>query len=145
MKTLFYPRLLVKLIAPKVHIKKGDEEYGTEFEWDTNTIYYTKENSLLDLGFMRHLREFHFFETPETYSTELWTILHELGHYFNPDEEEDYDGKDECAFTSIEEAIKRPDLQNIYYNSPDEFAATEWAIEWINDHPKLAEWFSKRL
>lgn len=144
MKKLFQARLLVKMIAPRVHVK-ADEGNGTEFEWDTNTIYYDREDSPFDLGFARHLREKHFFEHPEEYSNQLWSLLHELGHYFYQDEEEDLEAKAICALMPQELVIDNPELQNLYYDSPDEFVATEWAIDWIVGHPKLAKWFSKIL
>jgi len=140
---MFFAWLLVKLIAPRVRIKRA--ENGCEFEWDTNTIYYDRNDDPQDVGFMRHLREKHFFPNPERYSHRLWSILHELGHYFNPDEEEDTISKAICALLPLDFAQTTPTLQDMYYDSPDEFAATEWACDWIDFHPFLSSLFSALL
>lgn len=137
---MFVERLLVKLIAPTVHITQTDED--TAFEWTTDTIYYNPAQNPFDLGFQRHLREQHLFEKPEQFSIGLWSILHELGHYFNPDEEVDENAKALCAMVSVEVAANSPYIQDMYYNSPDEFAATEWACDWIMKHKILAYLFS---
>ena len=137
-------RLIVKLIAPKIHLKKTDS-YGTSFEWSTNTIYYDREADPFDIGFARHVKEKHKFPYPENYSTALWSILHEIGHYETDYAEEDIRAKAVCKFLPADIAYANKGIQNLYYDSPDEFEATEWAIEWIEDHPKLAKLFSKVL
>lgn len=138
---MFFARLLVKSIAPEVHIKKGRN--GSEFEWDTNTIYYDRRPDPFDKCFARHVREKHLFPYVDNYSFRLWSILHELGHYFNDDVEEDEFGKALCAITPKEEALESKEIQDLYYDSPDEIAATAWAIEWIEQHPKAAKFFSQ--
>lgn len=140
---MFFARLLVKLIAPTVHIKKTNE--GSAFEWDTNTIYYDRKPDPFDKCFMRHVKEKHLFPYADNYSFRLWSILHELGHYFNPDEEEDEWGKALCALLPVEQTLNDIEIQDYYYDSPDEIAATAWAIEWIEEHPKLASLFSALL
>lgn len=133
-------RLFIKIIAPEVHIRKTNGD--TEFEWKTNTIYFNPAANIYDAGFARHIEEKHFFLNPTKYSMPLWSLLHELGHYFNPDEEEDIESKAICAALPYELAQKNQTLQNMYYDSPDEYAATEWAIEWITQHPRLSSLFS---
>lgn len=140
---MFFAWLLVKIIAPFVHIRKTKE--GCAFEWETNTIYYNKAQDPFDVGFIRHLKEKHYFENPEQYAIPLWSLLHELGHYFYPDEEEDLVSKTICALLPYELAVESKTLQDMYYDSPDEYAATEWAIDWIVTHPKLASLFSALL
>ena len=140
---MFFARLLVKLIDPRVHIKRTTS--WNEFEWDTNTIYYNPAEDPADVGFMRHLRERHFFIEPERFSSRLWSILHELGHYFNADEVGNYEDKAICALLPYEVAKSCGSIQDLYYDSPDEFIATEWACAWITDHEFLAIAFSRLL
>lgn len=139
---MFFVRLLVKLIAPFVRVRHSDE--GCEYEFDTNTIYYDPTQNPQDVGFLRHIAEKHNFPNPEQFSIHLWSVLHELGHHFNPDETDEW-AKVVCAIVDYEDAIKSKAVQDLYYDSPDEFAATEWACAWIENHPKLATLFSKLL
>lgn len=140
---MFIERLLVKMIAPRVHIKRTDED--TEFEWNTNTIYYNPAEDPQDAGFARHIEQKHLFPNPKQYSMHLWTLLHELGHYFNPDEAVDIESKAICAILPREMAEECERIQNMYYDSPDEFAATEWACSWVEHHRLLARFFTALL
>lgn len=135
--------ILTKLIAPRVRLRKGDN--GTEFDYEEDIIYYDPKPDPFDKCFMRHVKEKHLFPIGDRYSFRLWSILHELGHYFNPDEEEDEFGKALCAITPKEIALESKEIQDLYYDSPDEIAATAWAIEWIEQHPKLSSLFSALL
>ena len=137
---MLFARILVKSIAPEVHITRGKN--GSEFEWDTDTIYYDRKRNPFDKCFTRHMREKHSFPSADKYSFRLWSILHELGHYYNDDVEEDEWAKAFCAVVPKEAALIDDDIQNMYYDSPDEFAATEWAIEWVEEHPIAAKIFS---
>lgn len=135
--------ILIKLIAPQVHLRRTKD--GTEFDYDTNTIYYDAKPDPFDKCFIRHVKEKHNFPIADNYSFRLWSILHELGHYFNDDVEEDEWAKALCAVLSKEQALNDVEIQDYYYDSPDEFEATEWAIIWIEEHPRLAKLFSKLL
>lgn len=140
---MFLAWILIKLIAPKVKLRKA--ENGTEFDYETNTIYLSKEEDPFDKCFIRHVKEKHLFPKADKYSFILWSILHEVGHYYNPDEEEDEYGKAFCSVLPIEYCLENKWVQDMYYDSPDEIAATAWAIEWIEQHPKLAAFFSARV
>jgi len=135
--------ILIKLIAPSVKLRATHD--GTEFDYEEDTIYYDRKPDPFDKCFMRHVKEKHLFPTADKYSFRLWSILHELGHYFNPDEEEDEYGKAFCAVIPKEYAMENTWIQDLYYDSPDEIAATAWAIEWIEEHPKLSSLFSALL
>lgn len=140
---MIFAKLLVKMIAPRVRVRKSRE--GCEFEFGTSTLFYDDRQTAEDVGFMRHLAEKHHFPEGKRYSDRLWSILHELGHYYNPDAECDFNGKALCAVLCADLAKTSRTLQNLYYDSPDEFEATEWAIDWITRHPVLARIYSVLL
>lgn len=65
----------------------------------------------------------------------ILAFLHELGHYvtlgdFTEEELEQFENEKENLGDTDEDFLK-------YFAIPDEFAATFWAIEYINDHPDI--------
>lgn len=86
-----------------------------------------------DFGFMRHLRESHCCEL-SCISSMIWTILHEVGHFVTIDEisDEDYETSLSIkAYLSVVDIENDTTLQDEYFNTPTEWKATEWAIEWV--------------
>lgn len=137
---MLFVKLFVRLLARDVRVVHSNNE--TEYDLITDTIYYNPAQNPADYGFFRHLRECHFFDKPERFSAGVWSLAHEIGHYYNQDEEPDEEAKVLCAIASEECARSSVSLQNMYYNSPDEFSATEWACGWIAKHPIFARLFS---
>lgn len=128
-----------KIVAPRLKIRYDDNE---------QTCYDCNEECLIigndfcgdDCGFMRHLREVHGYTDADRYSLALWTLLHEIGHYNTVDyAEDDLIARAICGLASREEALKDLKLQDIYFNIENEWEATEWAIEWINSHKRIAK------
>lgn len=62
----------------------------------------------------------------------ILSFLHELGHHETLDEIEDAD----AAYSrNIKEHLTSSDEDClIYFNLPDELAATQWAVDYINEH-----------
>lgn len=138
---MFTAWLLVKLTAPKAKLKRSTSG-DCEFDYLEETIYYTTERDPSDEGFLRHLEERHKFQNARKYSLRLWSLLHEIGHYYNADVEPDAAKYIGMVLYEQEPSLK---AQYLYYNSPDEWAATEWACEWVERHKVLAKIFSKIL
>lgn len=81
-----------------------------------------------------------WYTDADRYSLALWTLLHEIGHYNTVDyAEDDLIARAICGLASREEALKDLKLQDIYFNIENEWEATEWAIEWINSHKRIAK------
>ena len=73
------------------------------------------------------------------------TILHEIGHMNAQQEFEGYN-----RAQAIQELEKNFPLETInfeYFKLPDEKAATDWAIEWLQDaeHRRIAKAFEKKF
>ena len=70
-------------------------------------------------------------------------LLHELGH-LSTECDEDYDR--ELALAEIK-SLPREEINFAYFKLPDETAATNWAIEWLQnaENRKLAKAFEKKF
>lgn len=135
-------------------VKSIDEELSVTFikggrctfETATNTINidFAEINEEDDFGFLRNLKEVHKCDFAYDYSLVLWTILHEIGHYETEWELLESDDEAELRFwLSLTPKEKANDIiiQDKYYGLTAEWIATEWAIEWITDHKKIAKQF----
>ena len=76
-------------------------------------------------------------------------LLHELGHIATNDSLEDWDAtKRTERMKEISEQFKtRREINFAYFKMPDETAATDWAIDWLQDseHRKMAKAFEKKF
>lgn len=120
-----------------------DTDEGSYFDGDTDTININLNELNQDYGFMRHLREVHKCNFWDKYSPLLWTILHEVGHYYTLD---DYDSEAEEGERIIlslvnEKGLQNPMVQDRYFNLPSEWGATEWAIHFVEDNTELCKEF----
>jgi hypothetical protein len=73
------------------------------------------------------------------------TILHELGHKNSQQEFNGYDRIE--AIKKIEKTVPRELINFEYFKLPDEKAATDWAIEWLQnaENRKKAKEFEKKF
>lgn len=137
-------KLIVKSIAPKVNVICDENDY-TCFDHDLKTVIIGGDLNN-DYGFMRHLKYNHNFPEAYDYSIKLWSILHELGHYFEGNDgiidEEEMTQRAICSLIPNEMAKDNPYIQNLYFNLQSEYDATEWAITWVMKHKRLAKIFN---
>ena len=133
--------LFVKLINPKIKLKYNENDFA--FCFTNNTLYYSWD--LVDMGFLRHMRECHEWE-PQ-FSEMLYSILHELGHYYTQDciDSNELEIRSICALTPVEEMLVNEELQNLYFNLDSEFEATEWAIDFSCRHRVFCKIFDSLL
>ena len=123
-------RAIVRESAPELRVKFSDT---TEYDHTHEIVYLAPHDFKEDLGFMRHLREVHKCKWADKINVVLWATMHEVGHYYTLDdcEEDDYEVRAACAMVSTEEAAASIAIQDRYYNLESEWAATEWAIQYI--------------
>lgn len=113
----------------------------------SSTIYYTLREEPEEKYFLDYV----FSLAPDLrgYDGFLISFLHELGHHYTLDElseDEANESWDAKYRISNEYEDGRVDLQEEYFNLPDEAAATNWAIEYIrNNREKIDEFWSKLL
>jgi hypothetical protein len=75
----------------------------------------------------------------------LWTLLHELGHYFTLDvweTEEEEETRLMCSLISEEEAQSNTAIQDRYFDLSREWEATEWAICFAENNPNITSLLS---
>lgn len=121
-----------------------------EYFFDTNSVGWTLFETEIDLYFNDFIKERFDLELDDTF---LISLLHEVGHYKTEDGIEDnvYDfcleEKDRLFKvldrTEDEEEIKKLHLQ--YFNLPDEWGATFWAVKYIKEHPRKCKKMAERL
>ena len=129
----------IKIVAPRIKIKYDSNEQ-TCYDCDEKCLIIGNDFYSDGCGFMRHLREVHGYINADQYSLALWTLLHEIGHYYTIDYvEDDLWTRTFCGLFSYEEASKDSELQDMYFNIKSEWEATEWAIKWISFHKRIAK------
>ena len=128
-----------KIMAPRLKIRYDDNEQ-TCYDCNEECLIIGQDFCSDDCGFMRHLREVHGYSDADQYCLALWTLLHEIGHYYTIDyAEDDLWTRAICGLISYEEASKNSELQDIYFNIENEWEATEWAIKWVDSHKRIAK------
>lgn len=124
----------------------------TEYDYAEDKIYMNLDGEP-DMGFMRHLLTYHCNPQERKWAVKideiLWSLLHEIGHEMTMDFVEE-DEKDEttralCAMTSLEEVKGNIPLQDLYFNLPLEWEATDWAVCWAATHKEFLFFLSECL
>lgn len=70
----------------------------------------------------------------------LMSLLHEIGHYMTEDE---WSAEESNNFTEMKKDLDGNTREGnfAYWNVPDEYRATEWAIDFINNNPEKCKVF----
>lgn len=118
---------------------------GEDFSWirDLNIITYTLVTGTFhDEWFVEYIKDRFDYDVENVF---IITLLHEIGHYKTDDEigsalgsycDQDKERiSDTILNTDVsEEEEKRLNWQ--YFNLPDEFAATAWAVNFAKENPE---------
>ena len=126
-----------------------DSTYGCYYDIKADEININlkeEEENPAASSFYRHLHDFHKVNDVTIVQKITWTVLHEIGHFFNQDEIMHPTNEDLIARTEIFLAknINRY-IQDLYYNISAEWAATEWAIDFIKNNFALVKLFEENL
>ena len=133
--------LFIKTINPRIKLKYDENDFA--FCFKNNTLYYNFD--LIDMGFLRHMRECHKWE-PQ-FGLILYSLLHELGHHYM----QSHISKDEleirsmCALLPVETVLENTEIQDVYFNLESEFEATEWTIQYTIEHNRKCKIFNHLL
>lgn len=120
-----------------------------EYEFNTHDVYFQINEGVEDTWFSEFIEQEFSFHVEHYF---IAAILHEVGHhmtYFDlPDEDIDFciDEKKRISNamkTANAKQSKRLDFE--YFNLIDEYVATEWAVEYMRNHPDHIEKMRKNL
>ena len=142
-----YAAAIVHSIDLELEVEQSDEN---SFDYAEDLIRLNLRDDE-DNGFMRHLKEKHGYADADKYSPMLWTILHEVGHSQTADEysdeeyEEGLNTKLGLACCSPEELKTNEVLQDRYFDTAEEWYATEWAIDYLDTHRRECRHMSAEL
>lgn len=137
--------IAAKCIAPKVKFSFEDD-VNSYYNADLDSINISIKDAEDSEDFLAHVRQYHDFHETQLAQPLVWVMLHEIGHYYTVVEDDDEDRLRtllSLAFDTIDEADRRV----LYYNLPNEWEATEWAINYIKKHRvfvKILNWLVAR-
>lgn len=122
-------------------------ELGTDFDYCffENKIHYTLVVGDLSSTLFMQNAEARF---PDVHADVfLWSLLHEVGHNETIDDLED-ETEDFCREIKnhlFDNNLSIESIHEIYFNCPDEMAATDWAGEYLMNHSKEIAAFWNKL
>lgn len=115
-----------------------DEEF-IRMGYSIEQLYYSKGSKEFRANFVKRC------PLARGFADVTLALLHELGHFYTAcNDFGDYDRKTELAFVR---ALPAEMINRFYFELPDEQAATNWAIEWLNnpENRKTAKAFEKKF
>lgn len=133
-------------------LKENDFDCGAEYVAESDSYYDMIEEHIV-LGGQSVLRGDEIFieyckklGLEKEYSINTLSFMHELGHHITLDEADDEDW--EYARLLDIAVLLEPDNDEKYlkyFTQPIEAMATEWAVEFMNEHSKMMEIFDAAL
>ena len=147
-------------VTPKLHCRKGCKNFCVysydffedtdsliiEFDYDPNVLLSNRSRDYRDdVGFiMADMgRRANYMKG---FSQAVRILLHELGHVMTHEEVMEKYGEDTLAEMRMNNHNSNKGNRG-YVRLPDEYAATQWAIDWLADpdHRKIARDFEKKF
>lgn len=136
--------IAAKCIAPKVKFSFNNDD-SSYYNSDTDSINICAEDAEDSEDFLAHVRQYHNFHETQLARPLVWVMLHEIGHYYTLVEDDEEDSLRMILNMAFE--VDETDRRIAYYNLPNEWEATEWAINYIKKHPvfvKILNWLVAR-
>lgn len=133
----------IKSITPttKVCFKKDVGSYYSDDNEINIQLDFRKENVA---NFTEHLYTQHKCKVAYKIHPYIWKMLHEIGHFYTIE----YCETDPLALLIIESADcktekEKKDVDFFYYNMPVEYAATDWAANYVKNNKKKIVFYNK--
>lgn len=121
----------------------ADRGYELEVRECDDEFFYSDPLSLIGVAISGKTVDRHFLRFIEENGCNfefsnafIPCFLHELGHHETEDDFDDEDHEEYCTFNMTFEGVDMDNYENQlrYMTHPIEFAATSWAIDYINSH-----------
>ena len=136
-------RKFVKQISPDIKVKFGR---ALECEPTENTIYISfKSNDIDKKTFMEYVKE---LDENCQFNDLVLGILHEIGHIFTYDEDDEEFYQKETNLLNLlykEKILSAEELNRYYVRLDMESKATKWAIEYAQANQNFVSIFQKQI
>lgn len=138
-----YVKQMVKAIDPNIKVKFGK---SLQCDIDNKTIYVAFKTDAIDkITFKDYVKE---LNNKCKFNTLLLGILHEIGHIYTYDEnDEDEYIRDNELLTILfkNKKIDALDFNRLYIRLPLETKATEWAIRFAMQNKQFCKYYQSKI
>ena len=139
----FYVKQMVKQIDKTIKVKFGK---CLECEPTENTIYVNNRTDIIDIvTFRDYVKE---LNSKCKFNTLLLGILHEIGHIYTYEEQNEEDYNRDTKLLSLlfqEKKLSAKQLNELYVRLPLEANATKWAIDFAMQNKKFCKYYQNKI
>ena len=139
----FYVRQMVKQIDKSIKVKFGK---CLQCEPTENTIYVNNKTDIIDIvTFRDYVKE---LNSKCKFNTLLLGILHEIGHIYTYEEQNEEEYTRDTELLSLlfkEKKLSAKQLNEFYIRLPLEANATKWAIDFAMQNKKFCKYYQNKI
>lgn len=139
----FYVKQMVKQIDKSIKVKFGK---CLECEPTENTIYVNNKTDIIDIvTFRDYVKE---LDSKCKFNTLLLGILHEIGHIYTYEEQNEEEYTRDTELLSLlfkEKKLSAKQLNKFYVRLPLEANATKWAIDFAMQNKKFCKYYQNKI
>lgn len=130
---------LTKLALGKDGKVMATNKYMSFADIDEGLVVINLNKTATEKSFLNHIRDSHGFKRAYEISPQIWSALHEVGHIKTDDFVEDNPEMRATIETLYQFGGDIDKLNKLWYEMPDEWEATEWAIDFVKRHFRLCK------
>ena len=139
----FYVKQMVKQIDTTIKVKFGK---CLQCEPTENTIYVNNKTDIIDIvAFRDYVKE---LNSKCKFNTLLLGILHEIGHIYTYEEQNEEEYTRDTELLSLlfkEKKLSAKQLNEFYVRLPLEANATKWAIDFAMQNKKFCKYYQNKI
>ena len=139
----FYVKQMVKQIDKSIKVKFGK---CLQCEPTENTIYVNNKTDITDIvTFRDYVKE---LNSKCKFNTLLLGILHEIGHIYTYEEQNEEEYTRDTELLSLlfkEKKLSAKQLNEFYVRLPLEANATKWAIDFAMQNKKFCKYYQNKI
>ena len=139
----FYVKQMVKQIDKSIKVKFGK---CLQCEPTENTIYVNNKTDIIDIvTFRDYVKE---LNSKCKFNTLLLGILHEIGHIYTYEEQNEEEYTRDTELLSLlfkEKKLSAKQLNEFYVRLPLESNATKWAIDFAMQNKKFCKYYQNKI
>lgn len=139
----FYVKQMVKQIDKTIKVKFGK---CLQCEPTENTIYVNNKTDIIDIvTFRDYVKE---LNSKCKFNTLLLGILHEVGHIYTYEEQNEEEYRRDTKLLSLlfkEKKLSAKQLNEFYVRLPLEANATKWAIDFAMQNKKFCKYYQNKI